>query len=72
MLVEEKSAVEKGDEKPDVKRNLKKHEKNVEGVKKVLKKFNKKDTTEVFNQLRGHHDGYVLGLVDEFCIGKNE
>ena len=42
------------------------------GGKKILKKFNKKDATEAFNQVRGHHDGYVLGLLDEFCIGKCE
>ena len=42
------------------------------GGKKILQKFNNKDATDAFNEVRGHHDGYVLGLLDEFCIGKCE
>ena len=42
------------------------------GGKKILQKFHNKDATEAFNEVRGHHDGYVLGLLDEFCIGKCE
>ena len=42
------------------------------GGKKILQKFNNKDATQAFNEVNGHHDGYVLGLLDEFCIGKCE
>ena len=42
------------------------------GGKKILQKFNNKDATDAFNEVRGHHDGYVLGLLEEFCIGKCE
>ena len=40
------------------------------GGKKILQKYNNKDATKVFNEVRGHCDGYVLGLLDKFCIGK--
>jgi cytochrome b involved in lipid metabolism len=40
------------------------------GGKKILKKYNNKDATNAFNNVRGHSDGYVLGLLDKFCIGK--
>ena len=40
------------------------------GGKKILQKYNKKDATTAFNEVRGHCDGYVLHLLDEFCIGK--
>ena len=40
------------------------------GGKKILEKYNNKDATNAFNNVRGHCDGYVLGLLDKFCIGK--
>ena len=40
------------------------------GGKKILKKYNKKDATQAFNEVKGHGDGYALSLLDEFCIGK--
>jgi cytochrome b involved in lipid metabolism len=40
------------------------------GGKKILQKYNRKDATKAFNQIKGHCDGYVYGLLDEFCIGK--
>jgi len=40
------------------------------GGKKILQKYNKKDATKAFNEVKGHCDGYVLGLLDEFCRGK--
>ena len=40
------------------------------GGKKILEKYNNKDATNAFNNVKGHCDGYVLGLLDEFCIGK--
>ena len=39
------------------------------GGKKILQKYHLKDATIVFNEVNGHQDGYVLGLLDEFCIG---
>lgn len=40
------------------------------GGKKILQKFKNKDATQAFNAIKGHCDGYVLSLLDEFCIGK--
>lgn len=40
------------------------------GGKKILQKYNNKNATKAFNEIKGHCDGYVLGLLDEFCIGK--
>jgi len=40
------------------------------GGKKILQKYNNKDATKAFNEIKGHGDGYALGLLDEFCIGK--
>jgi cytochrome b involved in lipid metabolism len=40
------------------------------GGRKILEQYNNKDATKAFNEVRGHSDGYVLGLLDEFCIGK--
>ena len=40
------------------------------GGKKILQKYNHKDATKAFNEVKGHGDGYALSLLDEFCIGK--
>jgi len=37
----------------------------------VFRKFNGKDATKEFNEVKGHCDSYVDGLLDKFCIGKN-
>lgn len=34
-----------------------------------FKKFNGKDATNEFNKIKGHSDGYVLGILDELLIG---
>lgn len=39
------------------------------GGKKILQKYNKKDATQAFNSVRGHCDGYVLGILESLCIG---
>ena len=39
------------------------------GGKRILKKFHLKDSTEEFNKIKGHGDGYILGLSEELCIG---
>lgn len=36
---------------------------------RILKKFHLKDSTDEFNKIKGHSDGYALGLLDKFCIG---
>jgi len=41
------------------------------GGLEILKKFNGKDATKEFNEIKGHNESYVLNLLDEFCIGKN-
>ena len=40
------------------------------GGKKILQKYNNKDATKAFNEIKGHGDGYALSLLDEFWIGK--
>ena len=40
------------------------------GGQKILKKYNGKDATKEFNQVKGHGDGYVIGLLEKYCIGK--
>ena len=40
------------------------------GGKKILQKYNNKNATKAFNEVKGHGDGYALGLLDKFCIGK--
>ena len=39
------------------------------GGKKILQQYNNKDATKVFNEVNGHSDGYILGLLDDFCVG---
>jgi len=36
----------------------------------ILKKFNRKDATEVFNAIKGHDESTVIDILDKFCIGK--
>ena len=45
---------------------------NHPGGKKILQKYHMKNATKAFNQIKAHCDGYVLGLLDELCIGKVE
>lgn len=40
------------------------------GGKKNLQKYNNKDATKPFNELKGHGDSYALSLLHKFCIGK--
>jgi len=40
------------------------------GGKKILQKYNNKDATEIFNEVKGHSECYVLYFLDKFCIGK--
>ena len=40
------------------------------GGRKILEKFNGKDATKEFNEMKGHNETYVLNLLDKFCIGK--
>ena len=39
------------------------------GGKKILQQYNNKDATKAFNEINGHSDGYIMGLLDEFCLG---
>jgi cytochrome b involved in lipid metabolism len=34
----------------------------------ILKKYHNRDATEVFNQIRGHHDAYVEDLLEKMEI----
>jgi cytochrome b involved in lipid metabolism len=42
------------------------------GGSDILKKFNGKDATKAFNEIKGHGESVVLDLLDKFCIGKNK
>ena len=47
-----------------------KYAKSHPGGKQILQKYNNKNATNAFNEIKGHSDGNVLGILDEFCIGK--
>ena len=53
----------------DYKFNVTKYVNDHPGGKKIIQKYNKKDATEAFNSIRGHSDGYVLGILEDLCIG---
>ena len=36
----------------------------------ILKKYNLEDATKAFNDIKGHNDGYAIGLLDEYYICK--
>ena len=36
---------------------------------KILQKYNGKDATEAFNNVKGHMETTVLELLDKYCIG---
>ena len=38
----------------------------------ILKKYHMKDATEEFNKVKGHSDGYALGLLEKYCIGHKD
>jgi stearoyl-CoA desaturase (delta-9 desaturase) len=42
------------------------------GGKYILRKYNNKDATEAFNNVRGHNDAYASSLLEKYCIGKVE
>lgn len=54
------------DHKFDVTDFLKHHP----GGPEIIRKYNGKDATEAFNEIKGHFDGYVDSKLDEMCIGK--
>lgn len=35
----------------------------------VLKQFQGKDATNIFNSIKDHNESYVNDLLDRFCIG---
>ena len=39
------------------------------GGRAILNKYKNKDATEIFNRVKGHGDAYVLGVMDDLCIG---
>jgi cytochrome b involved in lipid metabolism len=40
------------------------------GGSNIFKKYNGKDVTKYFNEVKGHGETYVYNLLDEFCIGE--
>ena len=40
------------------------------GGSAILRKYNGKDATKVFNEVKGHNETFVLNLLDKCCIGK--
>lgn len=49
--------------------NVTEYAKTHSGGSRILKKFHLKDATDEFNKIKGHSDGYALGLLDNLCIG---
>lgn len=44
--------------------------KNHPGGINILKKYNGKDVTKYFNEVKGHSDAYVYSILDELCLGE--
>ena len=40
------------------------------GGKIIVQKYNGKDATNEFNNVKGHCDTYVHSLLEKYCIGK--
>ena len=40
------------------------------GGKIIFQKYNGKDATNEFNNVKGHCDAYVYSLLEKYCIGK--
>jgi cytochrome b involved in lipid metabolism len=36
----------------------------------IFKKYNGKDVTKYFNEVKGHCDAYVYNKLEELCIGE--
>ena len=36
----------------------------------IFKKYNGKDVTKYFNEVKGHCDAFVYNKLDELCIGE--
>ena len=39
-------------------------------IKIIFQKYNGKDATNEFNNVKGHCDAYVYSLLEKYCIGK--
>ncbi len=41
------------------------------GGSSILKKYQGKDATSIFNSIKEHNETYVLDMLDQFCVGKD-
>ena len=39
------------------------------GGRAILEKYNKKDATKQFNEIKGYGESVVFDLLDKYCIG---
>jgi len=53
----------------DYKFDVTEYAKDHPGGYNILKKYNGKDATEAFNEVKGHIETTVDDLMDKFCIG---